>query len=343
MKISLRRAVVPAAISVLAGLGVCAPAAPRAEACGAFFRPQSAERAPSLSLERVLILFDEKSKKEHFIREIVFKGGKETFGFVVPTPSWPEVHKVKKAPFTELERFFPFEPPAQMPNASRGAPGGGSKGAAPPVTVLEVKKLGSFTAFVLKATDAKALGGWLEENKLGTTPENDAWLAEYVKRDFFYVAFRYEPTESKGDALQAETVRISFDTPVAYYPYREPAHPAGKERSERAVAMWVVSPSPVAPVALTKEGDRDIWVRPFAEGMRAPTTGSGLQSILSDEEDALVDRDASYVVQPFEDQKSQRPNYGDAVFLPEGGVPAADRAALKPLLEKLLVPPSGGK
>jgi hypothetical protein len=331
------------ALAALA-LGLAGIEAPNADACGAFFRPQAMKRAPSLSFERVLIIHDPATETQHFIREVAFKGGQETFGFVVPTPSKPEVFKVKTSPFDKLEASFPFAPPRQRGDGSKGGggPPGSAGNAAPKVVILDIKRVGSFVAFVLKATDASALDKWLKDNKLGSTPENDKWLAEYVARDFYYVAFRYEPQKDANvdGSLKAETVRISFKTPVPFYPYREPTHPAGgEETKQRAVALWLVSPQALAPVAMTKEGGRDTWVNPFAEGWRRDQIpGSLIANALSDDDKKLVDETKKYFVQPLEDQKTKRTDYGDVVFLPEEGVPAASREKVSQLVTKLIAP-----
>lgn len=345
----MRLSAIPRLVALLVpafalALGMAGIETSEADACGAFFRPQAMKRAPSLSFERVLIIHDPATETQHFIREVAFKGGQETFGFVVPTPSKPEVFKVKTSPFDKLEAAFPFAPPRQrgMDGSKGAAPGGGAGNAAPKVIILDIKRVGSFVAFVLKATDASALDKWLKDNKLGSTPENDKWLAEYVARDFYYVAFRYEPTKdaSVDGSLKAETVRISFKTPVPFYPYREPVHPAGgDETKERAVALWLVSPQALAPVAMTKEGGKDVWVNPFAEGWRRDrVSGSLITAALSDDDKKLLDEKKTYFVQPLEDQKTKRTDYGDVVFLPEEGVPAASREKVSQLVSKLIAP-----
>jgi hypothetical protein len=313
-----------------------------AEACGAFFA-KAAERRPSLSVERVLIVHDADKGVQHFIREVVFNGSRQTFGFVVPTPTRPEVFKVTESPFDRLERDFPFAPPPQSKGegASRGAPGAAGGGGPPKVAILDIKKVGSFTAFVLAATDSGALAKWLKDNGLSSSPENDEWLKGYVERKFYYVAFRYEPSkESKDDGRpKAETVRISFKTPLPYYPYREPKHPSSDQ--PRDVGLWLVSREQLAPVALAEEDGRQVWVKPFAEGWTKEAIDvERLKAGLGPEEDKLLAAGA-YVVQPFEDQKASRAGYGDVVFLPKKGVPEARRAEVAAMLE-LLRPAAGG-
>lgn len=314
---------------VLAAAVVSAPQP--ADACGAFFARKSVPEAsrPSLSLERVLIVFDPAKKEEHFMREVVFRGSKEKFGFVVPTPTRPTVAEVKKPPFDELERRYPFAREVELEKArggSKGAPGGG----APQVIVLEVKYLGSFAAFVLQATDDKALAKWLADNEFTSTPESDRWLAEYVKRGFYYVAFRYEPTldtKAGDDSLRAQSVRVTFPTPVAFYPYREPDHPASADRKLRAVELWVASPSALVPVAVTDDRGPPTWVRPFREGLRSTDQDpKAMAGTLGDDLAKLLPP-GPLVVQPFQDQKTTRAGYGDVVFLPEVGVGKAEDAA----------------
>jgi hypothetical protein len=335
-------------VLTLAAAGVVLAAAPREDAlaCGAFFAKPAVpiERRPSLSVERVLIVFDPEKEVEHFIREVTFRGSKETFGFVVPTPTRPDVFKVTESPFDKLERDFPYAPPPQSmrDGSNKSAPGAAPGGGAPKVTILDIKKVGSFTAFVLAANDSTALAKWLKDNGLSSSPENDAWLQGYVEKKFYYVAFRYEPSKEQKDNGQprAETVRISFKTPLAYYPYREPSHKSST--NERDVGLWVASPEPLVPVALTEEQGRAVWVKPFSEGMtKERVAGERLKGVLGPEEDKLIGG-AEYAVQPFEDQKVSRQRYGDVVFLPKRGVPEAKRAAASAMLE-LLRPTAEGK
>jgi hypothetical protein len=113
-------------------------------------------RRPSLAYEQVLLLFDEKNEIEHFVRSITFKAEDHPFGFVVPTPSKPTVAPLKTNPFPVLREVFPFDPPPVNPNGGFGKGHGRLGGGG--IRVIEVSKVGSFTAFVLAADDAAALG-----------------------------------------------------------------------------------------------------------------------------------------------------------------------------------------
>jgi len=55
-----------------------------ADACGPAM-PAGAE-PPYLSEERVLVVWNEQTKMEHFVREVRFEKANQTFGFIVLTP-----------------------------------------------------------------------------------------------------------------------------------------------------------------------------------------------------------------------------------------------------------------
>ena len=330
-----------------------------AEACGGFFRPRglSPEQQPSLSREKVLLIHDSKTGRQHFVREVAFARASEPFGFVVPTPTRPEVEAVEVTPFTKLREQFPFTPP--IIGRGGGGKGGGSGsgyGRGPGVTVLEQKQVGSFTAFVLAATDAGALAKWLDDNQLVSTPEADEWLAHYVALGFYYVAMRYDPSAADepeaGQALlkpvSAETMRISFDTPLPYYPYLEPDKPEAARAGldPRLMELWYVGLREVEPLALYKpEGEaQGRWVQPLAAGEVYEARREIIEAMFEPELRELLPEGA-LVVQTFQDQKNVRSGFADIVFAPSSPMElTADQTeALMPmlaLLDPALTPPA---
>lgn len=318
-----------------------------ADACGGFF-VRSTTNIPSLSAEQVLIIHDEAKGQEHFVREVVFQDGDQTFGFVVPVPSRPEVAAVKKRPFAALDLAFPMnlEPPGG--GGIGGLRGAGKGSAGDGVTVLEVKQVGSFKAFVLAANDTQGLRGWLDQNQFTTTPESERWLDVYVKQRFFFVAMRHDPPEAtakkkkkKRGSVIAETIRLSFATPVPYYPYREPEHAAAPDAKERLVGIWLVTDGATrVPVAVREvDGKREI-VRPFREGMRlGGADAATVTTAVGDELKGLVPTvaraDKMLNVQVFEDQKVSRRGFGDVLFVGAAapGKPIADARRLETILD----------
>lgn len=294
-----------------------------ANACGGVGRLGSAP--PSVAVERVLLVHDEAKGVEHFVREIAFSSVKETFGFIVPTPSKPTVAKVDDVDWARLDREHPF---AQEPRnigtmgfgTGTGRLGGGG------VKVLEHKRVGSFASYVLEAGSGEAMKKWLSENRFETTPASQAWLDHYVRLGFYFVALRFEPQLAKETRRNqgdfdfsrggAETVRISFATPVPYYPYREPD--AGGN-ADRMLALWLLTSSPKVPIALREEGanrEKASYVRPWREGIRADVA-EGAPALVGAKTWKAVAPAGPLVLQTFEDQKRSRLGFGDVVLVPE--------------------------
>jgi hypothetical protein len=298
---------------LLVAAGLCAVAATssNAHACLEIFGPEVSEsdRRPSLAYEQTLIVYDADKRREHFVREVVFSASREPFGFVVPTPSRPEVAKVKQSPFATLRESFPF----RWVNPERIARLA-SAGAGDSVEVLEVTRVGRFTAFVLSASDAAGLSSWLAQNGFVRTPEADAWLARYVKLGFFYVAMRYEPAARDRGKTTSETIRISFDSPLPYYPYVEPDARAGKAPARpRLLEIWLASTRDFVPVAL-RSGKQADWVRPFLDGSRY--TSSKVRSTLAASVEPALLPAGQLRLQRFADQKRSRGGFGDVIFVP---------------------------
>lgn len=319
-------------------------APPTAAACGGVFLRSMWQdvRRPSLAYEQALLIHDADRGREHFIRQVAFRASTESFGFVVPTPTRPEVSKVDGDPIERMRAMFPFRAldDDRKGEGLRTGSGGGVAPRGGGVEVLEQKKVGSFAAFVLSASDPSALAGWLTKHGLTSSRQTDAWLAHFVQLHFFYVAMRYDPPVAdpkQAAETRAEIVRFSFDTPLPYYPYFEPAPFDASHTSESRMAeIWFVSQRPAVPVALSKQGDAARWVRPFVEG-RSYTYGvrADLERALRNDRGLLPGGELG--IQGFVDQKSSRQGFGDVLFLPKTPVTwdAATRQRIAPLLPVL--------
>ncbi|HEX2876923.1 MAG TPA: DUF2330 domain-containing protein [Polyangiaceae bacterium] len=321
-----------------------------AEACGGFFAGKLEER-PSLSYEQTLIVYDDQKSLEHFVREVVFDKGNTAFGFVVPTPGRPEVFPVQKNPFKDLTERFPLFPPMRSGLMAAGGTGFSGKGGgadAVAVEVLETKRVGSFKTFVLAARDPGAFANWLKQQGFASTPEADRWLAHYVTLGFYFVALRYEPPGAvpKADAEappSAETIRISFPTPLPFYPYLEPDAAAGaKTPEQRGLEVWLVTRQRSLPIAARKRATGGVdWLRPLESGASYGGYKENLAGALGEMTSLLPD--GSLFVQRFVDQKRSRAGFGDILFVPEaaGVLPPERREALRallPLLDPELLP-----
>lgn len=200
----------------------CAPAPPP----GAFVQ---------IAEETALIVWNAEAKQEHFIRRGAFRTGAKDFGFLVPTPSKPELEAVPDkvlAQFDEMIRpevvavndysvsplplvlwpFFMF--------LARSAPEAATAAAVPPVRVLETKRVAGYDAAVLEADDAGALATWLKEHGYDDRPTLQAWLRPYVDAHWKITAFKIVAGEQ---AVETDAIRMTFTTDKPVYPYREPA------------------------------------------------------------------------------------------------------------------------
>ena len=326
------------------------PVSPRAaNACGMFVPRNLEESVPTIMQEKVLILYDSAKEQQHFVRQIHFDAGNTEFGFIVPTPDRPQV-AAAKSPFKNLQRDFPFELIPRAPGGmrSKGRGEGAVGGAAPAVQVLEVKRVGKFTAFVLAATDATALKKWLADNRFQVPKNSQAWLDHYVKLKFYYVAFRYDRPAKTGRGLASETVRISFKTPHPYYPYLEPV--GTRAQPQRLLSLWLVSDRDWYPVA-RKQGRRLVpsparHLRPWRAGLRHEATPPRLKRSLG-ASGKFIPSGKKLIVQTFRDQKTQRSGWGDVLLVPKSPVKfdaaaIAKRRRLLPVLDPSLLPNDGG-
>jgi hypothetical protein len=192
--------------------------------------------------QTVIIIWDAAAKTQHFIRQASFKSEADDFGFIVPSPSMPELEESGNDAFPLLAKLT--EP--EIIHKKRPSNGGGCgcseprtanrspemKKTEPEVKVLLDKQVAGFNAKVLETKSAEALAGWLKEHGYAFSPEVQAWASPYVKQGWKFIALQV--AKDKGDKKdgdkQAKTpqrvataaLRISFKTDRPLFPYREP-------------------------------------------------------------------------------------------------------------------------
>jgi hypothetical protein len=179
--------------------------------------------------QTVIILWDAAAKMQHFIRKASFASEANDFGFLVPSPSQPQLEESGNEAFPFLLKMT--EPAIQT--VKRG--GGGctcwkddvkAEGKAEPqaVKVLEEKLVAGFHAAVLETKSSEALVDWLKEHGYVFSPEVEAWAKPYVEQGWKITALKV--AKPKDDAavkqVTASALRISFKTDRPLFPYREP-------------------------------------------------------------------------------------------------------------------------
>jgi hypothetical protein len=160
----------------------------------------------------------------------------EDFGFLVPTPSRPELAEVSSRLFADLFTLYRM-PPRRSGGRSRSASSGAHASAAEPsVVVLEERTVAGMDAAVLAANDPQALDGWLRTHGYPNGGPLTAYLAPYVASGWIVTAFRIAPGALGRDRFSSAAVRMSFATDRPFFPYSEPQLDAVARRFRVSVA-----------------------------------------------------------------------------------------------------------
>ena len=191
-----------------------------AEACGVAYPAGSFVQ---LARERTLIVWDARTKTEHFVRKPAFDGDPRSFGFFVPTPTVPVIKKEDDGIFERVRELL--EP--KRPGGDDGKGGGGAPGSGAHVDVLQSVTIDGFQVVTLRATDENALGEWLGKNQFVDRPALRTWAKRYTDKGWLITAMRYEGAAAEKsparNTLETPTLRLSFTVDAPFYPYTEVA------------------------------------------------------------------------------------------------------------------------
>lgn len=230
-----------------------------------------------ITSENALIVYDSAAKMEHFIRTATFRTSTSAdFGFLVPTPSKPELEESSPNVFRELAEITKprtvKERRVRQPDIGCGlmpmSKQATTNGAAPlaSVNVVERKRVGVFDAVVLKADDPKKLREWLADNGFEARPQLEKWFEVYTANHWYLTAFKIAhetdgATPPGGPKMvHNSAVRISFPTDTPFYPYREPEESGvAQPGASRLLRVFVLSDSRVTGT-LGRGPDAQPWV-----------------------------------------------------------------------------------
>jgi hypothetical protein len=171
--------------------------------------------------EEVLIVWNAATRTEHFVRHLSFADAAHDFGFLVPTPTRPELGEVDDGLFAHLFTLY-RAPPTRSRSRSMDGPGPHASNATRAVEVVEQRRVAGLDATVLRATDPSALAAWLSEHHYASTPALTAYLAPYVQRGGYVTAFRYEPAGAER-RFGTRALRMTFQSDAPFFPYAEPS------------------------------------------------------------------------------------------------------------------------
>lgn len=262
-----------------------------------------------IDAEEALIVWDAAQQTEHFIRRADFAQARGSFGFVVPTPTRPELAEADDGVFARLARLY-LRPQSRRALRARGA-GAAEDGGG--VEVVEVRRVAGLNATVLRATDPEALRRWLRSHGFVDRPGFAAWLARYTTGTWHLTAFRYD-AGTRG-TVGSRAVRLSFRTDRPFYPYAEPSDQTSPPR--RRLRLSVVAPARMeGRLGGAAWGARTGFAaqRPMRELLRGAVADSAIP--------------ASAWMTTFDDHPSRR-GRDDLYF-----VPAADQQPVAPSVDR---------
>jgi hypothetical protein len=184
----------------------------------------SAAGVPAVNADQdVILIWDKERKTEHFIRRASFRSEGDSVGFIVPTPSRPQLEEAGNKAFPYLAKITAPEEKfvvEMMPSCA--ATSEVSYGRS--VRVIEEKTVAGYDAVVLAADSGDALVAWLKDHGYAFTPGVAAWAQPYLEKRWYMTAMKIskDSAERERAAVAASALRISFQTDRPLFPYREP-------------------------------------------------------------------------------------------------------------------------
>ena len=166
---------------------------------------------------------------ETLILSTNFKGTAKDFGWVIPTPSKPEVSKASMDLFQKLETITQHSYQSYYGGIKLGDAGSSYRAAekTPYVAVIETKKIDYYNIDILESNDADALSKWLAEHKYHFPEKERYILNDYIQNGWYFTAVKVD-TSAQGSgrvnlALEeghATPLKLVFKTPNIVFPLK---------------------------------------------------------------------------------------------------------------------------
>ena len=292
-------------------VGLAVPWSPQADACGPV---GPFGRRIAVANESAIIIWDAEAKTQHFIRRASFSTDAKDFGFLVPSPTRPELGDASDQAFQKLETTLQLRNKA--PGGFGGGAGGKGKGAGG-VEVLEEKRVAGQDVAVLKANDADALAKWLKDHEYEFSPSVKEWVKPYIDSGWIITASKYAK-DRDGAAIKdiaGATVRMSFKTEKPFFPYREPSDQRNDLQSFRQTRLLRIFFISNTPAKATVGGNAEKWIATPTRMMLNAKYRDDLLHLLKLPH---TTGPASWWLTVFEDRSSPRPGLDELYFHPDG-------------------------
>lgn len=310
----MSRNVSASALVVLAALVALVPGLPESRACAPAMRV--AERV-GVNAEEAVILYDAEYKTEHFIRRANFATTAKDFGFLVPTPTQPELGETQVGVFHTLSvATQPRHVPSgktQKVVVKRSNDDLAPTAAAPAAPqVLEERTVAGYDAVVLKAEDVDGLKKWLEDRQYDARPALMEWLRWYVEHQWVITAFKITPGHAARQDRWEKAVRMSFKTDAPFYPYREPEDLRAGPAKPRSLRVYFLADARYdGTLGQDKRwAGKTVWANQLpADVMKGAVSGFGLSAA-----DAGTIGARGWYLTEFEDHSSPRPGTDEVYF-----------------------------
>ncbi len=301
--------------------------------------PRNGESA-EVAEETALIVWDEATRTQHFVRRATFVGNAYDFGFLVPTPNPPRVEAADPELFAELARITEPKTEHRTVNdwsfgcfsmsASKTAEQTAEPAPSSGLVVLEQKRVGSLDYAILAFRGDKGLKpdeaadsllSWLDRHQYAVRPDLKQWLKPYIENFWTITAFKIAPSKdtakggenSNSITVKSAAVRMSFKADRPFFPYREPAdqRELGAKNVPRLLRVYVAAKQRMA--GKLGDGTAIVW----------PGRTVWANAITEAERTSLLDRSGKlphdimpgkWWITEFEDRSSPRPGFDEVYF-----------------------------
>lgn len=221
--------------------------------CLTLAEERAAMGLPAAATENAVVIWDPQKKRQRFIREAVFTNAGSRMGFLVPTPTVPDVRESSPNVFKSLDDAI--KPEVQIERRqgihfqSVGEPTEEGVKSAEPMTGTETEgyeiarttTTANYRIDSIRAEDIRGIRTWARRQRFQFDRRAEAWLEKYVRAGWVINAFALR--NPNADRVKLPPVELDFETSRPFFPYREPANPA--EPDSRLFRLFVLGPQTI--------------------------------------------------------------------------------------------------